>query len=83
MPVGGHILAHKLQHFGWWVIGAKILASTYMKPRSVAQIERGTAGSYFLAALTFAQRALCAAAIRLRPAADMVRFFPADLATRR
>jgi hypothetical protein len=32
---------------------------------------------YFLAALTLAHRAVCAAAIRLRPAADIVRFFPA------
>lgn len=30
----------------------------------------------FLAALTFAQRAFCAAAIRLRPAADIVLFLP-------
>ena len=29
---------------------------------------------YFLAALTFAHRAICAAAIRLRPAAEIVRF---------
>jgi hypothetical protein len=33
------------------------------------------AGSYFAAFLIFAQRAFCAATIRARPAADMVRFF--------
>jgi hypothetical protein len=39
--------------------------------------------AHFLAALTLAQRALRAAAILLRPAADMVRFFPIALFSRR
>jgi len=39
--------------------------------------------SHFLAALIFAQRALCAAAILLRPAAEMVLFFRLDFLPRR
>ena len=39
--------------------------------------------AHFLAALTLAQRALCAAAILLRPAAEMVLFFRLDFLPRR
>jgi hypothetical protein len=39
-----------------------------------AAIKTVEPGAYFFAALTFAQRALCAAAILFRPAAEIVRF---------
>jgi hypothetical protein len=45
--------------------------------------QNGRTCSHFLAALTFAQRALCAAAILLRPAAEMVLFFRLDFLPRR
>ena len=44
----------------------------------LAAVKTADPGAYFFAALTFAQRALCAAAILLRPAAEIVLFFRLD-----
>src|ERR1700676_57145 len=56
------------------------------KPRCLPEggnDQNGRNGAHFLAALIFAQRALCAAAILLRPAAEMVLFFRLDFLPRR
>ncbi|MDX6463177.1 MAG: hypothetical protein QOE55_6874 [Acidobacteriaceae bacterium] len=45
-----------------------------------AEANHGRGLSYFAAFFAFAQRALCAAAIRARPAADIVRFLRTDAA---
>ena len=53
--------------------GDSALAETGQAPSLPAEDRQ----LYFLPALTFAHRALCAAAIRLRPAAEIVRFLRA------
>jgi hypothetical protein len=51
--------------------------------REAVAIKTAETRTYFLPALTFAQRALCAAAILLRPAAEMVLFFRLDFPPRK